>query len=338
MMAKLNTTALAVIALYTVAASAEDQVASIFSVSAFGTVGVVHSSEKKADYVSSVFKPNGAGHTRDWSADVDSLVGAQVTANFTPQLSAVVQVISEQRYDNSYQPYVEWANVKYQFTPDFSLRAGRTVVPTFLFSDSRKVGYTTPWVRPPVEVYSLVPVTSSDGVDLSYRLHFGEITNTVQGNYGQKETRLADNTGKAKAREVWGISNTSEYGALTTRIAYQKAYVTVDSLNSFFDTFRSFGAQGNAIADRYDLKDTPVEFVGIGANYDPGAWFVIPQLKGFQKVMLQAGEEKVIYFTLSENDLKFYNAQLKYAAEPSEFRVMIGLDSQDVKVRSFELL
>jgi beta-glucosidase len=54
--------------------------------------------------------------------------------------------------------------------------------------------------------------------------------------------------------------------------------------------------------------------------------------------MLQAGKEKLIHFTLSENDLKFYNAQLKFAAESSEFRGMIGLGSQDVKVRSFELL
>jgi beta-glucosidase len=64
----------------------------------------------------------------------------------------------------------------------------------------------------------------------------------------------------------------------------------------------------------------------------------VMELKGFQKVMLEPGEEKVINFTLSENDLKFYNAQLKYAAESSEFRVMIGLDSQNVNVRSFELL
>lgn len=64
----------------------------------------------------------------------------------------------------------------------------------------------------------------------------------------------------------------------------------------------------------------------------------IKELKGFQKVMLKPGEEKVIQFTLNENDLKFYDAQLKHAAESGEFRVLIGLDSQNVKERSFELL
>ncbi|MBP5057896.1 beta-glucosidase BglX [Pseudomonas chlororaphis] len=64
----------------------------------------------------------------------------------------------------------------------------------------------------------------------------------------------------------------------------------------------------------------------------------IKELKDFQKVQLKAGEQKVIRFSISEDDLKFYSAQLKYAAEPGEFKVEIGLDSRDVKQQSFELL
>lgn len=64
----------------------------------------------------------------------------------------------------------------------------------------------------------------------------------------------------------------------------------------------------------------------------------VKELKNFQKVMLNAGEEKVISFTLSEDDLKFFNPALKYAAESGEFDVMIGLDSVDVKQQSFNLL
>lgn len=64
----------------------------------------------------------------------------------------------------------------------------------------------------------------------------------------------------------------------------------------------------------------------------------VKELKGFQKLMLKAGEEKVLRFTLSEDDLKFYNTQLQYAAEPGKFNVQIGLNSRDVKQQSFELL
>ncbi len=64
----------------------------------------------------------------------------------------------------------------------------------------------------------------------------------------------------------------------------------------------------------------------------------VKELKNFQKVLLKAGEEKVIHFSIDENDLKFYNTQLKYAAEPGKFNVQIGLDSQNVTQQSFELL
>lgn len=64
----------------------------------------------------------------------------------------------------------------------------------------------------------------------------------------------------------------------------------------------------------------------------------VKELKNFRKVMLKAGEKKVVHFTITEDDLKFFNAQLKYAAEPGKFNVQIGLDSQDVKQQSFELL
>ena len=64
----------------------------------------------------------------------------------------------------------------------------------------------------------------------------------------------------------------------------------------------------------------------------------VKSLKNFEKVMLKAGEQKEVQFILSEDDLKFYNADLKYVAEPGEFDVQIGLDSENVQQNSFQLL
>ncbi len=277
---KLTPVALLAMALHAAGARADDPSTPMFSFSGFGTLGVVHSSEGKADFTSSSLKPNGAGHTHAWSADVDSRIGAQVTANFTPQISAVVQVISEQRYDNSYTPGVEWANIKYAFTPDISIRAGRIVLPVFLVSDFRKVGYANPWVRPPVEVYSLVPIGNSDGVDASYRVHVGEFTHTVQGAYGSSEPRLPAGGGKAQAKNAWGISYTGEYGAATVHATYYKTDLTLESFKPLFDGFRQFGPfgpEGPALADKYDTINKPFNFVGLGAMYDPGGWFVMSE-------------------------------------------------------------
>jgi beta-glucosidase len=63
----------------------------------------------------------------------------------------------------------------------------------------------------------------------------------------------------------------------------------------------------------------------------------VKELKHFQKVMLKAGESRKLTFTVDENDLSFYNAQLQYGAEPGLFNVYVGLDSQDVKQASFTL-
>jgi beta-glucosidase len=64
----------------------------------------------------------------------------------------------------------------------------------------------------------------------------------------------------------------------------------------------------------------------------------VKELKNFQKIMLKPGEEKSVSFTVTEQDLKFFNPSLQFAAEAGEFKLMIGLDSEDVKETTFNLL
>ena len=58
----------------------------------------------------------------------------------------------------------------------------------------------------------------------------------------------------------------------------------------------------------------------------------LKELKGFQKINLKAGESKTASFSISPNDLKFYNYNLKYDWEPGEFHIMVGGNSDDVKM------
>lgn len=57
----------------------------------------------------------------------------------------------------------------------------------------------------------------------------------------------------------------------------------------------------------------------------------VKELKGFQKLLMKAGETKTVTFTISPEDLKFYNSNLKYDWEPGEFEIMIGTNSAEVK-------
>lgn len=64
----------------------------------------------------------------------------------------------------------------------------------------------------------------------------------------------------------------------------------------------------------------------------------VKELKGFQKIELKAGESKTVEFKISVEDLKFYNSDLKFVAEPGDFKIFIGSNSRDVKEASFKLL
>ena len=57
----------------------------------------------------------------------------------------------------------------------------------------------------------------------------------------------------------------------------------------------------------------------------------VKELKGFQTIELKAGESKIVSFSITPGDLKFYNVDLKYDWEPGEFEIMIGSNSNDLK-------
>lgn len=63
----------------------------------------------------------------------------------------------------------------------------------------------------------------------------------------------------------------------------------------------------------------------------------VKELKRFKKVFLNKGESKEVIFTLTVNDLRFYNDQLQYIYEPGDFQVFIGGSSAEVKQAAFTL-
>ncbi|HKO88386.1 MAG TPA: hypothetical protein VJU83_07710, partial [Burkholderiales bacterium] len=243
-----------------------------FSFSGFGTVGVVRSSEDEANFVAHDLQGGGAGRDKEWSADVDSRLGLQVTAAFTPQLSAVLQVVTEQDYDGSFRPDVEWANIKYEFTPDFSVRVGRVVLGSFLATDYRKVGYAQHWVRPPVEVYGLIPMTHNDGVDVSYRVRWGDVSHNLQAAFGDFKEHVPAGQ-EVKSDNGWTVSDTIEYGAATLRLTYSRSRFSIETLEPLWNGYREIAnnpvlqmfapaavADANRILDEYDTMDTKSTF------------------------------------------------------------------------------
>jgi beta-glucosidase len=57
----------------------------------------------------------------------------------------------------------------------------------------------------------------------------------------------------------------------------------------------------------------------------------VKELKGFQKIMLEAGASKEVVFTLTEQDMSFYRHDMTFGVEPGEFEIMVGGNSSDLK-------
>lgn len=63
----------------------------------------------------------------------------------------------------------------------------------------------------------------------------------------------------------------------------------------------------------------------------------VKELKGFQRITLKKGETQTVTFSITPDDLKFYNQNLDYQFEPGDFEVMTGGNSRDVKTTRFTL-
>ena len=63
----------------------------------------------------------------------------------------------------------------------------------------------------------------------------------------------------------------------------------------------------------------------------------VKELKGFKRINLKKGETKTVSFTITPDDLMFYNQQLEYKCEPGDFNIMVGPNSRDVQTLKFSL-
>jgi beta-glucosidase len=55
-------------------------------------------------------------------------------------------------------------------------------------------------------------------------------------------------------------------------------------------------------------------------------------LRGFERIHLEPGQEKEVQFTILPRDLQLLNEQEEWVVEPGEFRVMIGASSEDIRL------
>ena len=121
------------------------------------------------------------------------------------------------------------------------------------------------------------------------------------------------------------------FGLSYTQFEYSQVQLSATTLN-----------RGESITATVEVKNTGAvkgkEVVQLYLQ-DPYASATRPvkELKGFQMVDLEPGERKEVRFTITEADLKFYNAKQEWAAESGTFYLFIGSDSTVKEKQRFTL-
>ncbi len=115
------------------------------------------------------------------------------------------------------------------------------------------------------------------------------------------------------------------YGLSYTTFAYSDAKIT-DNGNKTWTATVSVKNTGKCAG-----KEVVQLYIG-----DDKASVVRPtkELKGFEKILLQPGEQKTVSFTITEDALKFFDeTKHEWVAEPGTFKAYIGSSSKDIKAK-----
>lgn len=108
------------------------------------------------------------------------------------------------------------------------------------------------------------------------------------------------------------------YGLSYTTFDYSNLKLSSNQIN-FNDTLKILVEVSNT--GNYDGEEVVQLYIKdkVGTVTRP-----VKELKGFKKVALKKGEKKMVEFEISSNDLRFYNIDMDFVAEPGDFEVFVG--------------
>lgn len=248
-------------------ARADDDVK--FKGGGYGTLGAVRTNLDDTQFRSSLNQYSGADKHVDLG--VDSRLGLQGTVSYKSDFALTIQLLGMRREDEDFAMDVEWLYAQYTGVPGLDLKLGRVALPAFLVSDSRFVGYSTPWLRVPPLVYSMLPISTVDGGQAGYSHSIGPAVGSVQVTHGRSgsgifvtsavptpgPTLYLPTTIESKNKRVTSVNGTLEWGDWTARLGQVNSDVQ----------FTIPGAPADTI-----FKD---KFTGLGLQYDNGKAVVI---------------------------------------------------------------
>ncbi len=122
------------------------------------------------------------GYENSFALDQQSLLALQPTWHLSDQLALTAQLLAHS--SDSRRSGVEWLYLSWQPEPAWQFRAGKLRTPFFSFSDSLDVGYSYPWITPPVQLYNSLLFPTFKGANASYTWSGPDLAVQLEGLYG----------------------------------------------------------------------------------------------------------------------------------------------------------
>jgi hypothetical protein len=188
---------------------------------------------------------------------------------------------------------LQWAFISYRPLPDLALNVGRRSQDVFLLADYRDVGFAYPWVRPNVEVYSVLPLYSVDGADVTWTRQAGNIKWSSRTSYGftsyTAPTPVKDLSVKVRFSDVFSETLSGECSGLTVKLSYQVLHLTRSSVPQFdqlIDILRQIqpllsptqAGLDQEYIDLLTVNHAFLRYLGVGAMYDRDKWLVYSEV------------------------------------------------------------
>lgn len=248
-----------------------------YKFSGFGTLGATKTNTDETEFRTSVEQFRGAGKTVDLGGD--SKLAVQSSAVFSNGVTLTAQVLGSRKMNDDFDMGFEWLFAQYTGIDGLDLKGGRVVLPAFLASDSRLVGYSTPWLRVSPLVYAMMPLSHVDGAQATYRRSFGPAVASVQITGGgasgpSSNTSVMDlslysmgvhyvpTTVESDTSRILGLNAALEWGDWTLRFSQIRDRTSLDL------TIYNPAAIGGGTTPRSIEFDD--KFQEIGLQYDDG--------------------------------------------------------------------
>jgi len=244
------------------------------TVRGFGTLGMTYNDAADAEFIRDINQPDGPA--REWSPDVDSRLGLQLSWRFNQQLDMVVQGVSRYNHAGSYDPKLTWAYLRYAPDAGTQFRLGRVVLNQYMLADSGDVGYSYLWVRPPVDYYGIRHLTHIDGGDLTLTYPLGAGLVWFKLYAGLADEKIASDVPgtvfDAKGTKVYGGHLNYQWDGWHLQLGASELRYKLEPSTAYQQAIRFFDVFDPALAQvlRDVVEPVNMQVTSLGLAYDRG--------------------------------------------------------------------